>query len=185
MELPKLYRRRFIPEELIYLKDDVILHYGDNLIITGWTTLKPRCDIARGISAYYTEEGFKISKVYNKQEELVYWYCDIIRTVREPDENQIIFEDLLLDIVLYDNGFVKVLDLGELASAREQRLISEETALLALHTADRLLGLIYDEHFSNYRLPIIKAEAAGAGQNPSPSAVRSDKSAEAGTCRPS
>ena len=92
---------------------------------------------------------------------------------------------MLLDIVLYDNGFVKVLDLGELASAREQRLISEETALLALHTADRLLGLIYDEHFSNYRLPIIKAEAAGAGQNPSPSAVRSDKSAEAGTCRPS
>ena len=162
MELPKLYRRRFIPDEMVYLKDDAILQYRDDLIITSWTTLKPRCDIARGISAYYTQEGFKISRVYNRREEPVYWYCDIIRTLREPEENRIIFEDLLLDIVLYENGFVKVLDMDELALALEHGLIRESLATLALHTANRLLGLIYDGNFSRYQLPVINLESQSA-----------------------
>jgi hypothetical protein len=41
MPLPNLYRKRFIPEELTLLKDDIILQNDKDLIITKWVTLHP------------------------------------------------------------------------------------------------------------------------------------------------
>lgn len=158
MDLPALYRRRFIPEETVYLKDDVILHYSDTLIITSWRTLKPRSDIARGISAYFMEEGFKVSKIYNRREELVYWYCDIIQTKKQPEDNSIVFEDLLLDVLLYSDGFIKVLDMDEIADALEAGLITNDMAFYALRTADKLLSLIYSGRFSPYMDIVNEAE---------------------------
>ena len=58
----KLYRKRYFPDELIYLKDDLVLHTETNLIITKWNTLIPRADIAYGISAYLIDKNIKISK---------------------------------------------------------------------------------------------------------------------------
>lgn len=158
MDLPALYRKRYIPEETINLKDDTILHYDDTLIITSWRTLKPRSDIARGISAYFMEEGLKISKIYNRREELVYWYCDIIQTNKQPGQNAIIFEDLLLDILLYPDGYVKVLDMDELADAVEAGLITAETSHRALRTASRFLNLIYAGRFTPYMDTVTEAE---------------------------
>lgn len=45
----KLFRRRFIPEEIVELKDDKILSMdkNNNIIITKWNVLKPRNDIDR------------------------------------------------------------------------------------------------------------------------------------------
>ena len=37
MSRPRLFRRRFIPDENIELKDDMILALEPNLIITSWT----------------------------------------------------------------------------------------------------------------------------------------------------
>ena len=44
-----LYRKRFIPCETNYLKDDKIVYMDENIIITKWDTLKPRKDIKRSI----------------------------------------------------------------------------------------------------------------------------------------
>lgn len=146
-----LYRKRFIPNEIVHLKDDIILHYENNLIITKWNTLKPRPDTARGISAYYIDLGFKVSKIYDKNDNLVYWYCDIITTDSFQNEQSIIFEDLLVDVVVYEDGFIKVLDVGELAQALDKDLITPSQLKRALHILDNLLQIIYTGQFHIYQ----------------------------------
>ena len=158
MTLPKLYRRRFIPDELIHLKDDVILVLQDNLIITTWKTLHPRSDISRGISAYYFDKGYKISKVYNRDNQVVYWYCDIIQAKKDPDKNTVIIEDLLLDVILYDDGTVRIMDIDELCDAADQGLISSAESSYALRTLNSLLNLIYKGDFYELQAPVNDAE---------------------------
>ncbi|MGB4661596.1 MAG: DUF402 domain-containing protein [Mobilitalea sp.] len=158
MNVPMLYRRRFIPKELIHLKDDVLLVLEENLIITKWITLHPRKDIARGISAYYIDKGFKVSKIYDKNDKIVYWYCDIIQVKKDPEKNTVIIEDLLIDVVLYEDGKVHILDLDELADALDKKLISQEESSYALRTVNSLLKVIYSGHFNSLQDAINKAE---------------------------
>jgi hypothetical protein len=158
MNKPLLYRRRFIPDELVELKDDRILSLDDHMIITKWTALHPRKDIAGGISAYYLDQGFKVSKVFNKENELVYWYCDIVQQKPGPNPDSIIFEDLLIDVILHPDGFVQILDLDELAQALEQKLIGPEEVSRALRTLDSLLKLIYQGQFPSLKEAVEKAE---------------------------
>lgn len=142
-----LYRRRFIPNEIVHLKDDKVLFQDEDLIITKWNTLKPRSDTARGLSAYFLKQGIKVSKIYDKEGKLVYWYCDIIDTKLDTENHSFVYDDLLADVIVYDDGFVKVLDIGEIADAMDQNLITVSTALKALHTLDTLLEIIYSGRF--------------------------------------
>lgn len=142
----QLYRRRFIPNELKLLADDKILYLDDDLIITSWTTLKPRSDFASGISAYYRKEGFKISRHYGADGSFTRWYCDIITESRE--DNHLIFSDLLIDVVIFPDGTVRVVDLDEAADALEQGLITADMLTQALRSTDRLLTYIHRGRFS-------------------------------------
>jgi predicted RNA-binding protein associated with RNAse of E/G family len=118
-----------------------------DFIITKWVTLNPRKDISRGISAYYLDKGFKISKVYDKNNKVVYWYCDIIDVCYDKPSDTYTINDLLIDIKIMPDGEIRVLDADELAEAVEKRLISTEQACKALRTLDSLLKLIYSKHF--------------------------------------
>jgi predicted RNA-binding protein associated with RNAse of E/G family len=153
-----LYRRRFIPDELIQLKDDIVLVMDKDLIITKWITLHPRKDIARGISAFYLDLGYKVSKIYDKKGNVVYWYCDIIQNKKDPDKNTVIIEDLLIDVILYNDGTMRVMDLDELADALEQQLITQQEATFALRTLNALLKTIHDGHFDTLQEPVNRAE---------------------------
>lgn len=144
----RLYRKRFIPEETVLLKDDTILFFDDSVIITSWKTLKPRKDFASGLSAYYRKEGFKISRILDAEQKFVRWYCDIIEEQpANDDSNGLVFVDLLIDIVVMPDGSVKVMDLGEAADALKEGLITQEMLLRAMHTTDTLLSLIYSGNF--------------------------------------
>ena len=165
MPAPILYRRRFIPNELTALKDDVILVQEENLIITKWLTLRPRIDIARGISAYYIDKGFKISKIYDKNDQIVYWYCDIIQTKIDSNKNTVLFEDLLIDIIFHRDGSIQIADLDELALALEQKLISQEECIYALRTLDLLLKLIYQGKFYTLQERVNEAEKNYSSSN--------------------
>ena len=142
----KLYRRRFIPNELKLLADDKILHIDENLIITSWSTLKPRSDFASGISAYYRKEGFKISRHYGADGTFTRWYCDII--TESNTEDGIIFSDLLIDVVIYPDGNVRVVDLDEAADALDQKLITAGMLSGALRSTNKLLTYIHQGRFS-------------------------------------
>lgn len=142
----RLYRRRFIPEEQTLLKDDKILFMDDDLIITSWTTIKPRSDFASGISAYYRRQGFKISRHYGADGTFRRWYCDIV--IESEAENGIIFSDLLIDVIIFPDGTLRVVDLDEAADALEQGLITADMLVKALRSANQLLSYIHQNRFS-------------------------------------
>lgn len=143
----QLYRRRFIPNELKLLKDDRILYLDDERIITAWNTLKPRSDFTSGISVYYRREGYKISAHYDADGNFTRWYCDIILE-ENPAENQIIFHDLLIDVVIYPDGSVRIVDFDEAADALEKELITPDMLSRALRSTDKLLHFIYQNRLS-------------------------------------
>ena len=141
----KLYRKRYIPDELICLEEDELIFMDEEVIVTKWKVLKPRCDFMYGSSCYYLKKGFKVSRIYDQNLKLLYHYCDIVRC--REDGNSLIFEDLLADVVVYNDGFVKVLDIGEIASALNDGLITAEHAKEALVRLDELLDIIYTGRF--------------------------------------
>lgn len=154
MPTPTLYRKRIIPEECILLKDDQILYQDEQIIVTGWHSLKPRKDLHHGYSCYFLNEGFKVSKFYKEDNSLLYWYCDIVDYDYNPDTNTYIVTDLLADVIIYPDGFVKVVDIDELVTALNDKLISEETLKQSLLRLNSLLEIIYSDSFDKLKTPI-------------------------------
>ena len=147
MESIKLYRKRIIPEECVFLKDDIILHYDRETIVTKWETLRPKKTLHHGISCYFLERGFKVSKFYDHEGKLISWYCDIISHTFDPSSNTYVFTDLLADVIIYPDGFVRVVDLDELADALRDKKLTQEELQLSLRHLDKLLSLIYKGAF--------------------------------------
>jgi len=145
-------RRRFIPDEVIKLKHDKIYLVSDELILSGWKTLKPKEKFAGGISALYPKEGWKISKVFDKDGNLYHWYCDIMDT--KINGFDIYTEDMLLDVVIENDGSVCVLDCDELAKAMEEKTVTAEFAVTALNRIDKLLRIIYHGKFNTLTAPV-------------------------------
>lgn len=150
MENIKLYRRRYIPDELIYLKNDKILSIDDERIVTKWNVLTPRHDFTHGASCYFIKEGFKVSKFLDKDGNILYWYCDIIETEINNDKTNYIFNDLLIDVIVNEDGFVKVVDLDEVGKALKEKIMNEELIIKAMERVSNLLNIIYSGNFKNY-----------------------------------
>lgn len=148
MENPILYRKRLIPEECILLKDDVILSCSEERIITSWQALHPKKDLHHGYSLYLLKEGIKASKFYKADGSLLYWYCDIVEYEYDADKNELTSVDLLADVIIYPDGFVKVVDLDELVIALNEGKITNEQLSTSLLRLDKLLSIIYAGEFS-------------------------------------
>lgn len=158
MEQVRLFRRRFLPDELTELKDDIILSMSEDVLITKWNVLKPRKDISHGISAYFIKLGVKVSKIYDASHNLVYWYCDIIDTKIDTDTNTYTFNDLLIDVLIYPDGHVEVVDMDEFADMMEQNVLDREISILTLRQTNHLLHLIYSGNFAQLTDYIENAE---------------------------
>lgn len=142
-----LYRKRMIPEECVLLKDDVILEVSDDMIVTKWNTLKPKRELHHGFSCYFLNQGFKVSKFYRSDNSLMYWYCDIVDYDYIKETNSLVVTDLLADVIVYPDGYTRVLDLDELALAAERKLCDSSKLTLALRHLDSLLNIIYEDKF--------------------------------------
>ncbi|MBQ7065511.1 MAG: DUF402 domain-containing protein [Lachnospiraceae bacterium] len=145
MNHPTLYRKRIIPDECVLLKDDEILSYENNILVTRWKTLKPKKDLDHGFSCYFFDFGYKISKFYDREHNLLYYYCDIIDAKINKAENTIVVTDLLADVIVYPDGYVKVVDIDEIVEALNSSSISLEQVKKALYSLDKLLSIIYDD----------------------------------------
>ena len=160
----KLFRKRIIPNECILLEDDIILYHDQEVIVTKWNTIRPKKTLHHGYSCYFLERGFKVSKFYDHDGNLISWYCDIIKHTYDADTDTYVFTDLLVDVILYPDGFVRVVDLDELADAARDGLISPEDMQLALRRTDKLLSVIYKGAFGRLQNYIEQYEsAAGSG----------------------
>jgi predicted RNA-binding protein associated with RNAse of E/G family len=150
MDEVKLYRRRFIPDEKILLKDDVIISLDEKRVVTKWNVLTKRHDFTHGSSCYFIDKGWKISKFLDENDNLVYWYCDIIETERNEEENSYTFNDLLIDVIIHPDKRVEVVDIDEVAQALREDIISKELVIKALDRLNALLGVIYSGDFDKY-----------------------------------
>jgi len=150
MENLTLYRKRFIPDECIHLKDDQILYKDDRKLITKWIVLKPRKDFHHGCSCYFFNEGIKISKFYREDGSFLYWYCDIVRYSYDKSQNALTIIDLLADVIVYPDGKVKVMDVDELSAAREDGIISDADFFLSVKNLGFLLASIENGRFYEY-----------------------------------
>lgn len=147
MDTVRLFRRRYIPDELVELKDDIILHRDREIIVTKWDSLKPRDDISGGCSAYFLDRGWKVSRILQHDGSMRYWYCDIIEPEFDEASNTYTFKDMLIDVLIYPDSHVEVVDMDEFADALEQKTISVESAANALRATDSFLRKIYGGHF--------------------------------------
>ncbi len=145
-----LYRKRLIPEECILLKDDIILYKSNNLLLTSWNTLKPKTTLAKGYSLYVLDKGYKISKFIDSNDNFICWYCDIIQHDYDEENETYVFTDLLTDVLVYENGFVKVVDLEELSMAHKDGLITTQELYSSLDKTNSLLQEIYSGEFKQY-----------------------------------
>lgn len=143
-EHPTLIRKRLIPLETLRLEKDVIVHQSERLLVTRWTTIKPKKELHHGSSCFLLKEGWKVSRFIDHQGKLICWYCDIIATEYDADTDTFTFTDLLADVLIYPSGLIKVVDLDELAEALEKKLITSDQLLDSLRKLDALLQLIYD-----------------------------------------
>ena len=149
-----LYRRRLIPDECILLKDDILLEANDDHILTKWNTLKPKEFLHHGDSCYYLNKGVKVSRFYTEDTFLICWYCDIVSYEWKEEKTALLTTDLLLDVLVYPDGSIKLLDMDELAQAHAQKLISDELLQTSLMTANRLLNEIYEGKFHDLYTPV-------------------------------
>lgn len=144
-----IYRKRHIPEEIVKLENDIIVKYDGNVIVTKWECIRPREDINNGISAYFINDGYKISKMFDANGKLVYWYCDIMQIHKGENSDELIYEDLLLDVIVYPDKSVRILDADEFAEAMEKDMIDKKSAISALKNMNKLLQIIYDGEFDS------------------------------------
>lgn len=141
-----LYRKRYVPAEIIHLKDDEILLQNEDVLVTKWKVLKPKKEFDNGYSCYFLKEGYKVSK-FMQQERLIYHYCDIIETEYQEETNAYVFTDLLVDVIVREDGKSEILDMTELADALAEGVITKEIAEKALRQLDCLLQVIYKGEF--------------------------------------
>lgn len=154
MNIPILYRKRIMPDECILLKDDEILFCEPDLIITKWNALKPKKDLHHGYSYYHLKKGFKVSKFYRKDNSLLYWYCDIIEPMYNEFTNELIVTDLLVDVIIYPDGFVKVIDLDELVATIDNGSINPQQLKQGLLSLSALLEIIYSGNLQQLMPPL-------------------------------
>ncbi len=143
----KLFRKRFIPNETIDISSDEVLKRTDDLIVTKWLPIHPRGDIFSGMSWTYFKDGYKISKFYDQDGNLLYYYCDIIDYSYDEKEDSYTFIDLLVDIKYYPDGKIEFLDFDELQEAYSSNMIDGKLLLKAISNLNKLANIIYDGEF--------------------------------------
>ena len=149
MEKPLLYRKRILPDECIPLDEDEIIYLNERIVVTAWKTLHPRHEFDHGQSCYFLQEGYKVSRFLRSDNTLVYWYCDIIDYQYDEEKNSYTFRDLLADVIIMPDGFVKVVDLDEFEQALEAGSLTGMDVRKALRSLSKLLNIIYDGHFES------------------------------------
>ncbi|MDP4182789.1 MAG: DUF402 domain-containing protein [Bacillota bacterium] len=147
MKKPTILRKRFIPFETVDISGDELVYRDDALIITKWKVIKPRTDIDRGVSFAFLKDGYKISRFYNPSGNFVYWYCDIIEVEYDEEKDTYTLVDLLVDVKIFPDGQVRILDIDEISEALDENIITKEQASNALKKLDNLLKIIYDGEF--------------------------------------
>ena len=150
----KVIRKRYFPNEEIDISGDEILYLDEKLLVTKWLPIKPRDDMSMGISWYFLDKGWKVSKIYNNG-EFVHYYCDICRYEIEPNKKYKMI-DLLADVIVNEDLTYKVVDMEELVDMLEDKTLPPREYMLAIKTLACLLREINEGRFPFKELDMYK-----------------------------
>lgn len=143
----KMFRKRYVPEEIVDISSDYILERNENIIVTKWKPINPREDIGGGISYIFLKRGYKISKIFDAKGKFIYWYCDIIETEYNEAKDEYVFTDLLVDLKVYADGKYEVLDFSELTDIYKENKITKEQLLSAIKGINTLIEMVQNNSF--------------------------------------
>jgi predicted RNA-binding protein associated with RNAse of E/G family len=97
-------------------------------------------DFAGGVSVYFLDRHYKISRFYGHDGSFLYWYCDVLGISHDAASDTYLMLDLLLDVKVYPDGRVELLDEDELREALSRSLITPEQCRSARDIAGALLA---------------------------------------------
>ena len=135
----KIFRKRYVPNEIVDISGDEVIYRDEERLITKWIPIKPRTDFESGMSCIYFNHGWKISKFFEKGGKFKCWYCDIVDYTYDKEEDKYVIIDLLLDVIVYEDGHYEVLDEEELMEALEVGIVSSEIVTEANRKLNELL----------------------------------------------
>jgi predicted RNA-binding protein associated with RNAse of E/G family len=147
--VPKRYKKKLFPPAIIDISSDILYFFNKELMVTGWAPEvdDPTEGVASVISFIFLEKGFQISKKFDKNNTFLYWYCDIIDVESDQENNIYTITDLVVDVVVYPDNYVRIIDLDELANLIEQDGLDKKLLLKALRNLDNLLLEIDRKNF--------------------------------------
>lgn len=91
------------------------------------------------------QENYCIKMVLDENGRIVLWYIDITAGSGTDPDGVAYFDDLYLDIIVFNDGHIVIDDMDELQEAYDQQLITQEDYLGALATQQKLQsGLLSD-----------------------------------------
>ncbi len=146
-----------------YREDNSLVYWYIDMISASFSDEKP--DLSLPFSAPYEGEPFIVPDVLlhgnPSNSDSGSDPASASASVSESKEKpSLIVTDLLADILIYPDGFVKVVDLGEISDAITQNLLDEKTACLALRLTDRTLEEIYKGDFKEKQRYLESFESA-------------------------
>ncbi|WP_052807367.1 DUF402 domain-containing protein [Risungbinella massiliensis] len=92
------------------------------------------------LTYYFVRKGYTISKVFQKNGEFLYYYCDMME-MHQTGRMRYVMVDLLLDLIIYPDGRYHLIDIDEFADSIERGRIKRRQQVHALRTLDRMIGL--------------------------------------------
>jgi hypothetical protein len=106
------------------------------------------------LTYYFVRKGYTISKVFHRNGEFMYYYCDVM-DMRQVGRMRYVMVDLLLDMIVYPDGRYHVIDIDEFATAIEKGQLKRRQQVHALRTLDKMIRLQTQRKF----IPPYLAEA--------------------------
>ena len=118
-------------------KEEVRDWRGDNCFATQYANP----DGKRIFLTYYmVDQGYTLSKVFSKQGEFMYYYCDIME-MKQVGKRRYIMVDLLLDFIVHANGSYEVIDIDEFANSIEKGELKRKKQVYALRRLHEMIQL--------------------------------------------
>jgi len=161
MENLTIIRKRYIPEEEVDISKDHVLVCTEDTLVTKWIPIKPREDFSWGISYVDLKDNYKISRFYDKNGGLLFWYCDIleVKVYNSNGKRKIVLTDLLIDVIVYSEKSYEIKDIDELEQAFEFGLIDKRQYDISVFAMNRLVNNIKRGDFPPKEFEYMKFES--------------------------
>lgn len=98
------------------------------------------------LTYYFVKKGYTISKVFQRNGEFMYYYCDVME-MRQVGRLRYVMVDLLLDLIVYPDGRYHLIDVDEFAVAVEKGQLKKRQQVHALRTLDKMTRMVVNRSF--------------------------------------